>query len=703
MPNPSQAERPLRITTPLDKDVLLITGLSAQEAISQLFSFRLDLLAENKHTVPFESLLGQKITVELALPEGKVRYFNGICSRISQADRDPLYTTYRAEIVPQFWLLTRRAQSRTFQHLSVPEILKKVLQGLDVSFEIQGTFHPRDFCVQYRETDFNFASRLMEEEGIFYFFKHSAKSHTMVIGNTQPTHPEVPGASKVIFELGEGGLRKDDRIDQWEKTQELRSGKSTLWDHCFELPHKHLEADKTIVDSIEAGTVTHKLKVGGNDKLELYDYPGEYAGRFDGVNAGGGEQPAEVQKIFEDNKRTVEIRMQQEALPSMEIRGSSLCRQFIAGHRFTLERHFNANGAYLLTSVTHFANLNDFRSGDNTMRYENHFTCIPTALPFRPLRVTPRPTVQGAQTAVVVGPPGEEIFTDKYGRVKVQFHWDRQGKNDADSSCWLRVATLWAGKQWGVIHIPRIGQEVLVDFLEGNPNDPVIVGSVYNAETMPPYVLPANKTQSGVKSRSSLGGSPANFNQIRFEDKKDAEQILIHAEKNQDIEVENDETHSVGHDRTKTIERDETTRVKRHRTETVDKNETISIGDNRTESVGKDEKITIGANRTESVGKDEKIMIGGDRTESVAKDEALSIKGSQSKTVGKDESVDVGKNFSLKAGDQISLVCGDASITMKKDGTILIEGKDIGITGSGKITAKAASDVVVKGSKVNLN
>jgi type VI secretion system secreted protein VgrG len=660
----------MRVTTPLGPDALLLTGFSGQEGISQLFHFTLDLIAENKTDVPFEKLLGQKVVMELALPNKKPRFFNGIASRISQAERDETFTTYRMEVVPQLWLLTRITQSRIFQHISVLDILKKVLAGLDVSIELKGTYHPRDFCAQYRESDFNFASRLMEEEGIFYFFKHTANGHTLVLVDS-PVAPEVPEVPTAIFEKSVGGTRVEDRVHSWTKIQELRSGKTTLWDHCFELPHKHLEADKTIVDAVQVGTVTHKFKVANNEALELYDYPGEYAGRFDGINAGGGEQSGDIQKIFEDNKRTVELRMQEEACHSVLIHGASKCRQLTSGHKFNLDRHFNANGCYLLTRVEHSAAMNDFRSGDFNVEYNNTFTCIPFAVPFRPARVTRRPTVQGAQTAVVVGPPGEEIFTDKYGRVKVQFHWDRKGQNNADSSCWLRVSTLWAGKNWGVIHIPRIGQEVLVDFLEGNPNDPVIVGSVYNAEMMPPYNLPANKTQSGIKSRSSLGGSPANFNEIRFEDKKGSEQIFIHAEKNQDIEVENDETHSVGHDRTKTIGHDETSHIKRNRTETVDKDETITINGNRTETVAKNEEVTIGEDR--------------------------------SLTVGKNESITIGKTLAISVGDEISIVCGAASINMKKDGTIQISGKDISITGVGAVDVKATKDVSIKGMKIAMN
>lgn len=765
----SQAERPLQVTTPLGKDAVLLVGLTGQEALSRLFSFQLDLLAPLDKNVAFDQLLGQPISVELTLLGGKKRHFHGICCRISQGDRDEDFITYRAEIVPQFWLLTRRVRSRIFQHQSVPDILKKVLTGLDVTFELQGTFQPRNYCVQYRESDFQFASRIMEEEGMYYYFKHTAGGHKMLVANALSSHAEIPGGGTLLYEPLHGGNRGEDRITEWTRLQELRSGKVTLWDHCFELPHKHLEAESPIQATAQAGKNGHKLKVAGNDQLEVYDWPGVYANRFDGIDRGGGERPADLQKIFEDNRRTTSIRMQEEAAHSLIIEGGSSCGQITAGHKFTLKQHFNADDNYVFTAVNHSARLAGNYRGDGSgeFAYHNRFTCIPLAIPFRPSRTTPKPVVGGSQTAVVVGPAGEEIFTDKYSRVKVQFHWDREGKNDADSSCWVRVGSMWAGKQWGMIHIPRVGQEVIVDFLEGDPDKPIVVGSVYNAEMMPPYGLPDNRTQSGIKSRSSPGGGTDNFNEIRLEDKKGSEQVYIHAEKNQDIEVENDETHWVGHDRKKTIDNDETTHVKHDRTETVDNNETITVHGARTETVDKNETISIHASRTESVdmnetitvmlmrtrlvginesvtvgaaqevtvggmravtvgatqavtvGSSQTITVGGNETETYGRNHTQSAGGSQSITVGGDRSVDVAKNNALSAGqdgsinigkvlaitagDAIKLTTGDASIIMKKNGEITISGKDVIVKATGKINAAADGAMTLKGSKINEN
>lgn len=739
MVNYTQTGHPIAVNTPLGPDKLLLIGITGQETVSRLFHFQLELLATNANAkdVTFDKLLGQKIGVELEVTAGKSdkRYISGLCSRVVEGEQDTDVTSYHLEIVPQFWLWTRRAQSRIFQQMSAPDILKKVLKGMDPApaFELQGTFEKRDFCVQYRETDFNFACRLMEEEGIYFFFKHTADGHQMVLSNSPQSHVDLPVSSKLIYETATGGNRPEERVFQWQKSQELRSGKYTLWDHTFELPHKHLEASEPILASVQAGKVAHKLAVGGNDKLELYDYPGEYAQRFDGVSSGGGDQSGDLDKIFQDNARTVKIRMQEEASASLVANGSSTCRQLVAGHKFSLERHFNADGKYVLNSVSHSASLDAYRPGSQGhYRYTNQFTCQPLELPFRPARLTPKPVVQGTQTAVVVGPPGEEIWPDKYGRVKVQFHWDREGKNDAKSSCWVRVTTMWAGKQWGMIHIPRIGQEVVIAFEEGDPDQPLIVGSVYNYEQMPPLPLPAQKTQSGIKSNTHKGGG---YNELVFDDAAGKEQIRLHGQFNMDSVIENNETHKVGVDRTRNVGNNEAITVANDRMKTVLNNETTTVGVNRTEQVGSNETITVGANRSENVGQCETVTIAMLRTHSVGINDMLNVGAAQEITVGAVRmltvgaaqmtnigglySIDVGasmkvnvgasmtekiaKKLTIDVGDEILIKTGAASLLMKKDGTIKIKGKDILIEGSGKITAKASGDMVLKGSKIGQN
>jgi type VI secretion system secreted protein VgrG len=701
MPTYTQTESPLAVATPLGDDTLILVGLTGHEAVSHLFNFQLDLIAENQTTVAFDKLLGQNITFRLAVSDSEDRFYNGLCSRFSQGARDDTFTSYRMQIVPTFWLLTRRAQSRIFQRMSVPDILKKVLEGLDASYEIQGNFEKRDYCVQYRETDFNFACRLMEEEGIYYFFKHANGSHKLVLANTPQSHPALPGKTTVIYEELGGGNREDQRIFGWEKVQELRSGKVTLWDHCFELPHKHLEADKTVLDTVAVGEVTHKLKVGGNDKLEIYDYPGEYAQRFDGIDRGGGEQPAEVQKIYTDNKRTVGLRMDEEAMPSLVIEGDSNVRQLVSGYKFTLDRHFNADGDYVVTGVTHTAATADYRSnGRASFQYRNHFTCIPFALPYRPARTTPKPFVQGTQTAVVVGPKGEEIFTDKYGRVKVQFHWDRQGKYDADSSCWVRVAQQWAGKRWGSSFWPRIGQEVIVAFQEGDPDQPIIVGSVYNADQLPPYLgssqhpSPDSKHQNdnkltGVKSNTTTGG--VGFNEWRFDDTKGKEQIFVHAERNMDTRVKNDSMERVignrhmivgwekdgnkGGDQNEMVYQDKNLDVKRNQTEQIEGNLMLTVGKGEAKDGGNVD-IVIEKVKKELIEKDDHLHVKGKRNEKIDGDQSLSVGGDQQEKVTKKHALDAGTEIHLKAGQKVILEAG-TQLTIKVGGNFV----DIGPAG----------------------
>lgn len=663
MPKYSQANRSLSVTTPLGTDVLLLQRVTGVEAVSRPFCFNVEMLAESTAKVKFESILGQSVTVAMVMPaDGSKRYINGIVSRFSQGERRPsaygdaTFTCYSAELVPKFWTLTRIHQSRIFQQLSVPDVLKKVLTGIKVTYQLQGRYLPRDYCVQYRESDFAFASRLMEEEGIFYFFTHSDGSHQMVVADTQQSFADVPGPSSLIYETIEGGTRTEDRVHRWQKSQTVRSGRYRLWDSCFELPGKNLESVKPTLGSVQVGTVTHNLTAGNGD-LEIYDYPGGYAQRFDGVSPGGGDRSSDVQDIFPDGTRTVGIRMQEETVDAIRLAGESTCKQLVAGGKFTLTRHFDGNGAYILTQVEHLADLGDaYTSGNVPATYRNSFACIPAALPFRPQRTIARPRISGTQPAVVVGNPGDEIFTDKYGRIKVQFPWDRQGQKNADSSCWVRVATPWAGSQWGIIHIPRVGQEVVVAFEEGDPDRPIVVGSVYNAEEMPPYTLADNKTQSGYLDRSTLKGSSDNFNQLRFEDKKGSEEVYFHAEKDFNRVVENNDTLKVGFDK----------KDQGNQTVQIFNNQSLTVGD-PSASDGS-QTITIYKDRTETVqtGNETVTIEQGNRSVNINMgNDTLTIKlGNQTTQLSLGSS-------STEAMQSITLKVGENSITIDQTGITL--------------------------------
>jgi type VI secretion system secreted protein VgrG len=683
MPTYKQADRFLTAATPLGPDKLLLIGLNGAEAISRLFLFHLDMIAEHATPVPFDQLLGKKVTASVKAPGGNVRHFNGICNRIAQGGRDQHFTSFRLEIVPEAWFLTRRTQSRIFQQTAVPDILKKVFAGMAVQYQLKGKYEPRDYCVQYRESDFDFASRLMEEEGIFYFFTHQAGGHTMVVADSPDAHAQVPFDPEATFEPLDDSTVAEDRITSLAKAQDLRSMKVTLWDHCFELPHKHLEAEKQIQDSVQVGSVSHKLKLGNPGLLELYDWPGAYAQRFDGVGPGREDRPADVQKIHQDNKRTAEIRMQEEAAAALVLSGASRLRQLTAGHRFSLAKHFNADGAYVVTSVDHSASMTgDYRSGDTLgTSYENRFTCIPQAVPFRPRRVTPRPVVHGTQTAVVVGPKGEEIYTDKYGRVKVQFHWDREGKNDEKSSCWVRVAQPIAGKRWGASFWPRVGQEVVVDYLEGDPDQPIIIGSVYNADQMPAYLGKGPDSKhgddnkvSGFKSNTTAGGS--GFNELRFDDSKDKQQIFIHAERDMDTRVKNDGMEWVRNNRHSIVG-------------------TKDQGGDFNEEIWRDQNVHVHRDRVEHVegsvqllidGSDD-VDVKGSRTESVGGDQHLAVKGERQEKIGTNQVLQAGQAIHLKAGMKV----------------VIEAGMDLTIKGAGGFVKIDATGVTIQGTMVKIN
>jgi type VI secretion system secreted protein VgrG len=573
----SQAGRPMSITTPLGPDALLLEELHGSEAVSELFRFRLELLADAGRPVPFEKVLGQGATVALALPGGQ-RYLSGVVRRFAEGPQlpgargRPTFTRYRMELVPRLWLWTKKVRSRIFQQMSVPDILQEVLAGLDVDLRLQGEYRPRDYCVQYRESDFAFASRLLEDEGICYFFTHTANGHTLVLADGPQGFPFVPGPSQLHFEEVAGEARPDDRVLAWEKAQELRAGKYTAWDYAFQMPPKNLGASATAPGSVQAGAVTHPLQLGGGDQLELFDYPGGYARRVDGVGPSGNDQAGRLGELFSDNQRVADIRMEQETAGALMVTGESTCRQLAAGHKFALDRHPSGNGGYLLTGVEHAASLAGAYTGEGRagLEYRNRFACVPQGLAYRPERATPRPRVAGVQTAVVVGPDGEDVFTDKHGRIKVQFFWDRQAKDQGTnrngsaviplqywsagngaasptSSCWVRVAQSWAGRGWGGMVIPRVGQEVVIAFEEGDPDRPLCLGCVYNQLNQPPLPLPERSMDTALKS-SSVGGDSPNFSGLAIHDELGEEHVQLHSERDLTVMAEQHHVVNVGAD-----------------------------------------------------------------------------------------------------------------------------------------------------------
>src|SRR3954465_5217203 len=604
----AQKGRAISVETALGPDALLLESFEGKESIAGGFKYTLGLLAKDPG-ISAAKVIRTLATVKMGQADGSERVINGLISRFVQLDQAEGLTVYEAEIRPWYWFLSLTSDYCIWQNKSIPEIVKAVCaqQGFtDLLFKCVKAHKPHEYRVQYGETHLDFITRLMEEEGIFWFAEHDGKKCNMVVADDN-------SVAKTAIKLRLSTIAhdtEDETVLSWfNVSQDVRPGKYTHMDYNFETPSTQLKGQH-----------------GGKDPSEVVEFPGGFGTR-------------------DDAEPLATLRYQEIVAEQVEAEGAGRCRALKAGSKIEVSKHPNRalNTAYLITSVKQSAKLGDFRTGgDPGLAFKSSFTAIPFDTPYKPERSTDLPRAYGYESAVVVGPKGEEIFTDNYGRVKVQFFWDRRGRKDDKSSCWVRVSTGWAGKGWGVITPPRIGQEVLVAFLNGDPEDPIIVGRVYNAEQMPPYALPGNKTQSGIKTRSTLGGTPDNFNEIRFEDKKGSEQLFIHAEKNQDIEVENDETHWVGHDRTKTIDNDETTLVKRDRTETVDHDETITVHGKRTEVVDKDETITIHMNRTETVDKDETVKILGSRSMSVSKSEDLSVTLQRTHTVGINETISVG-------------------------------------------------------------
>jgi type VI secretion system secreted protein VgrG len=668
--------RMYELTTPLAKDVLLFRALRGREELSRMSEFDLSAVSTRADILPGE-LLGKSVTVKIELRDGGHRYLNGHVTRFAQGGSVGRLAQYRLTVNPALWFLTRTADCRIFQQKSVPDILGEILgsHGVLHRFALDGIHRPREYCVQYRETDFAFVSRLMEEEGISYFLDHADDRHTLHLVDSDAGYPALAKAAIRYFEPDKQVRVDEEFIHAWTFAQSIQPGMATLDDYDPLKPKVDLAARAKRAQPHDRAT------------HEWYDWPGEYS-------------------TMDQGEYLAHVRIDEFHAGFERAEARTNVREIAVGRTFTLQNapRPDQQQQYLIASADYDLRDNAYESSpEEPATYHCTFTVLPVHQGFRPARLTPRPTVKGVHSAVVVGPGGEEIWTDKYGRVKVQFHWDREGKKDENSSCWIRVSHPWAGASWGAVALPRIGQEVIVDFLEGDPDQPIIVGRVYNADQMPPYELPGNKTMSGVKSRSSLKGTPANFNELRFEDKKGEEHLLIHAEKNQDIEVEHDEGHWVGHDRTKTIGHDETTHVKHDRTEIVDGNESITIHGQRTETVGKDETITVHGNRTETVDKDETITIDGSRAATITGKETTSVGKDRAVTITGRDTLDVGKSLSITAADTIVLTVGDASITMKKDGTIIINGKDITLTGSGNIAAKAGKNVTLKGQKVQEN
>lgn len=774
MPN----ERATVVQTPVGAD-LTFTHLVGRDEISRCFAYTVGFVSPKSDIDPLK-MLGGMVSVEGE--SDPKRWFSGLVSEFRLTRIEDRLAYYEAVVRPWLWFLGNTTDCRIFQNMTAVEIVEKIFSKYGTAkFEkrLQGSYPSREYCVQYDESDLDFVQRLLEHEGIFYFFEHDEGKHTLILCDAMSKLKPAPGYEKILYNFeGQGSRRDVEYITEWIPGSSVRPGAYAHTDYDFQKPGADLMAKS-------AQPFSHKEASGEN-----YRQPGAHldVGRGDTL---AGIRREELQAVHQRNTAVGTV------------------RGLHSGCTFKLESfpRDDQNQEYLVVSAEYRLFDPGYRT-QNEAHSENYKIVLgvaPTALPYRPPRITARPIMRGPQTATVVGPSGEEIFTDKYARVKVQFHWDRLGKKNENSSCFVRVSQTWAGSGWGFIQIPRIGQEVIVDFLEGDPDLPIITGRVYNASQMPPYGLPGNATQSGWKSNSSKGGG--GYNELMFEDKAGSELVNFQAQKDHNLLIKHDRTklvqhdqsdridhdakHSVGHNldedvgnnKTVKVGVDQTTDIGSNDTETVGKNrsltvmanetihvvsnstenidanhsqtvgivqtvtvgaaridtvgasETRSVGGPQTNTIGATRSVTVGAGQSHSIGASDGWEIGASQSVQIGADQSFAIAGSQVSQIGKDRNtkiasndvteigaahelkvakgsmirvgedstVNVGKTFVLEAGDSIALKCGSATITMKKDGTITIEGKDISVKGSGKINMKASSDITMKGSEIKQN
>ena len=618
---------------------LRVTSFTGSEEISRLFSFRV-MLCSDEADVAFDETVGKPCTLEIH-GSGGSRYVSGIVRRFERTGEGVSLTHYAAEIVPVHWLLTQRYKSRIFQEhncpdMTVPGIIKKVFEDAGIPSDnyrlaLQANYEKREYVVQYRESELDFISRLMEAEGILFFFEHTADGHKMVIADSPVAHTPTPNESEFAFRERTGLVSEEGReyIYTLHDQQEIQTGAVALDDYNFQQPQVDLQT------TVSADQFT---------SLEYSDYPGNYRDKA------VGDRYANIRlQEFQCRRRIEEM--------------EANVRTLLSGYTFTLKEHpsESRNRAYLVTRIVHTARQpqsgEDEAGGEHGIEYQARLRCIPSDVPFRPPRRTPRPLIHGTQTAVVVGPSGEELYTDKYGRVKLQFFWDREGRYDENSSRWTRVSQAAAGGQYGMLFLPRVGQEVIVDFLEGDPDCPIVTGRVYNNDQMPPYSLPDEKTKSCIKTNSSKGGGGTN--EIRFEDKKGEEQILVYAQNNLHIRANANRVENIGKDR--------------HLTVKENKFELVKMNSNR--------EVTL--DLTEKVGGKKSLTVEGD----VGED----FKGNHSQKVSTNYYVNAGTNVVIEAGVNITLKVGGNSIALTSAG-IFISGSMVHInSGSGSTSGSTVA------------
>ncbi|MBT8405650.1 MAG: type VI secretion system tip protein VgrG, partial [Gemmatimonadetes bacterium] len=627
----TQAERSLRVETILGTDVLLLDSFAGTEAVSRPFSYRIDMLSLEPEIVAAD-LLRTTMRLDIDLPEGGTRYVHGMVRSFAQLGQSEELTAYRAEVVPWTWFLSLSHECRIHQNKTVREIVATVFEDLgfpDFEDRCTRSYTPREYCVQYRENHLNFVSRLLEEEGIFTFFEHSEDRHVLVLADDNSAFHPVLGHPEMWMWRGQN-MGAADGITSLERERSARLGRVVLNDYDWLQPQMSLLS-----------------QLDGAEPEEFYDYhPRHYT----------------TQDLGDRYSR---LRLEEHEARREVVLGRANCRHFEAGRTFELREHYreDMNEEYALLQVSQAGRTPDYRGRDTpTTEYDVSFVAMPSRVPYRPTQTAVRPTIQGLQTAEVVGKAGEEIWTDSHGRIKVQFHWDREGQKDENSSCWIRVATPWAGKGYGSISIPRIGNEVVVAFEEGDPDRPLVLGSVYNAVQTPPFGLPGSGIQMGMKSHSSPGGGGSN--EITMTDTKGSEMMNIHAQYDQVTTVQNDQTNTINNNRTTSVAVDDTESVGSNQSIDVGADQSTTVGGNRTVTVGANQQTTIGANADTTVSGNESAAVGGSRSISIGANDDLSVGGNQTMGAGGNAELSAGANYTIKGGVNVEVDAG-AKVTIK--------------------------------------
>lgn len=698
--NATQRTRDIAVFTPLGEDYLLLKRITGDLRLSHPFEIELQLLSQHGGIDP-TGLIGEPVSMVVDQQDTPI-YYHGIVSRFRYAGKNDLGSRYTATVRPWFWFLRYTTDCRIFQNKTVPEILEEVLgeapnNDFDVS-KLTGSYESLEYCVQYRESDFDFCSRLMEEYGIFYFFEHSEGGHKLVLADSVAAYVPIP-EGKVTVKDPENPEELEFQITRWIHDFEFKPGAWAQRDYNFESPSTDMLADEST-----------KMKWKNVDQFEVYDYPGRYPGKSKGM-------------------RLTQVRMEEEEAQHDSVHGQGSYRTFFPSRTFKVGKHHDKSEEgkeFVVTTVRVMADVGDSYSTeemDDGYQYENEFVGIPTEVVFRPNRETPRPIVEGPQTAMVVGPAGKELYVDEYARVKVQFHWDRYGKKDENSSCWIRVSQPWAGSGFGGMNIPRISQEVIVSFLEGDPDRPIISGRVYNAESMPypsnagrnvskssgeakypdnqpPKDIPAADMMSSFKS-NSLGGS-GGHNEITMNDTGGDEGLFFRAEK--------DEVHTVGNDRTDNVGNDEDRKVGNNRTRVVGVDETVEIGNNQEVTIGNDRDNSIGANHTESIGANHDESIGANHTQTVGGIQSIAVAGESGSAIGGNKSTTVGGSESRSIGSSRQTDVGGsdnvtvAMISNLSAGLIasIEAGAQVVLQGPGGTITIGPSGIHIKGKEVKI-